>query len=69
VIGALGAVGALGSLVGAIAAGFLGEVVPVVALLIVQGSGYVIGGVTIWLMTRGERAPSGSVGLPVAEPE
>lgn len=69
VIGALGAVGALGSLIGAIAAGFLGEVVPVVALLIVQGSGYVIGGVTIWLMTRRERAPSGSVGVPVAEPE
>jgi predicted MFS family arabinose efflux permease len=69
VIGALGAVGAAGSLVGAVGAGFLGEFVPVVALLIVQGSGYVIGGFTMWLMTRGERAPSGTVTPAVPEPE
>jgi MFS family permease len=58
VIGALGAVGAAGSLVGAVAAGFLGEVFPVVALLIVQGSGYVIGSLTVMWMTRGKRVPA-----------
>jgi predicted MFS family arabinose efflux permease len=55
VIGALGAIGAAGSLVGAVAAGFLGEVFPIVALLIVQGSGYVIGSLTVAWLTRGRR--------------
>jgi MFS family permease len=55
VIGALGAVGALGSLVGAIGAGIMGEVVPVIALLVVQGSGYVIGGLAVAFLTRGRR--------------
>jgi predicted MFS family arabinose efflux permease len=55
VIGALGAIGAAGSLVGAVAAGFLGEVFPIVALLIVQGSGYVIGSMTVAWLTRGRR--------------
>ena len=58
VIGALGAVGAAGSLVGAVAAGFLGQAVPVVLLLVVQGSGYVIASLTVAWMTRGERVPS-----------
>jgi MFS family permease len=53
VIGAMGAVAGLGSLVGAVAAGFLGEVLPIVLLLVVQGSGYVIGGLTVlWLVRR-----------------
>jgi predicted MFS family arabinose efflux permease len=56
VIGALGAVGAAGSLVGAIAAGFLGQAVPVVLLLVVQGSGYVIASLTVAWMTRRHRA-------------
>jgi MFS family permease len=56
VVGALIAVGALGSLVGAIAAGFLGEVVPVIPLLIVQGSGYVIAGLAVWYLTRAHRS-------------
>jgi MFS family permease len=56
VIGALGAVGAAGSLVGAVTAGFLGEIFPIVALLIVQGSGYVIGSMTVGWLTRGSRA-------------
>jgi predicted MFS family arabinose efflux permease len=58
VIGALGAVGAAGSLVGAVAAGFLGEIFPVVALLIVQGSGYVIGSLTVAWLTRRARTPA-----------
>ena len=53
VVGALMAVGALGSLVGAVAAGFLGEALPVIPLLIVQGSGYVLAGLAVWRMTRG----------------
>ena len=56
VVGAMLAVGAIGSLVGAIGAGFLGEVVPIVPLLIVQGSGYIIAGVAVAWLTRG-RSP------------
>jgi MFS family permease len=52
VIGAIGAVGAVGSLIGAILAGVLGEVVPVIALLVVQGSGYVIAGIAFATLTR-----------------
>jgi predicted MFS family arabinose efflux permease len=52
VVGALMAVGAAGSLVGAIAAGFLGEVVPVIPLLIVQGGGYVVAGLAVAYLTR-----------------
>ena len=62
VIGALGAIGAVGSLVGAIGAGILGETVPVVPLLIVQGSGYVIGGLVVAWMTGVRR----SAALPEA---
>src|SRR6266550_2692918 len=63
VMGAVGAVGGLGSLIGAILAGILGTVVPVVALLILQGSGYVIGGLVVIAMTRGQRVAT------AAEPE
>jgi MFS family permease len=56
VIGAMMAIGSIGSLVGAIGAGFLGEIVNVIALLVVQGSGYVIGGAVVWWLTRGFRA-------------
>ncbi len=56
VIGALGAIGAVGSLVGALGAGILGESVPVIPLLIVQGSGYVIGGLAVSWMTATHRA-------------
>lgn len=52
VVGAIGAVAAVGSLVGAVVAGFAGEVLPVVLLLVVQGSGYVIGGLVVAAMTR-----------------
>ena len=61
VIGAIGAMGAIGSLVGAVLAGFAGEVVPVVALLVIQGSGYVIGGVLVALMVRPQLAAARSV--------
>ncbi len=52
VVGTLSALSAVGSLVGAVVAGLAGEVAPVVALLVVQGSGYVIGGSAVWLLTR-----------------
>jgi Na+/melibiose symporter-like transporter len=67
VIGAMGAVAGLGSLIGAVAAGFLGEVLPIVALLIVQGSGYVIGGLTVWAMTRRHRAKVALEALAAAD--
>jgi MFS family permease len=53
VAGAIGAVAALGALIGAVAAGVLGEFVPVILLLVTQGSVYVIGGTAVWLMVRG----------------
>jgi predicted MFS family arabinose efflux permease len=59
VVGAMLAVGAVGSLVGAVAAGFLGQVVPVVPLLIVQGSGYVIAGLAVAWLTRDRVAREG----------
>ncbi|MGH2455289.1 MAG: MFS transporter [Candidatus Limnocylindria bacterium] len=55
VIGAMAAIGSLGSLIGAVAAGFLGEVLPIIGLLVVQGSGYVIGSVAVAWLTRGPR--------------
>jgi predicted MFS family arabinose efflux permease len=52
VVGAILAVGSLGALVGAIGAGILGEVVPIIPLLIIQGSGYVLAGLAVGYMTR-----------------
>ena len=52
VVGAIGTAAGLGALLGAAAAGVLGEVVPVIALLVVQGSGYLIGGLVVHRMTR-----------------
>jgi MFS family permease len=58
VVGALGAVAGVGSLIGATAAGVLGQVVPVIALLVTQGSVYVLGGTAVWLMVRSRRPAS-----------
>jgi MFS family permease len=52
VIGAIGAVSSVGALVGAVGAGVLGGILPVILLLVVQGSGYVIAGTAVWLMVR-----------------
>lgn len=52
VAGAIGAVAGLGALIGAVAAGVLGEFVPVILLLVTQGSVYVLGGIAVWLMSR-----------------
>ena len=56
VVGAMMAISAFGSLIGAIGAGLLGEVLPVVGLLVVQGSGYVVASLTVAWLTRGDRA-------------
>ncbi len=56
VVGTLTALSAVGSLCGALLAGVAGEVAPVVALLVVQGSGYVVGGTAVWLLTRRHQA-------------
>ncbi len=52
VVGAIGAVAGLGALIGAVVAGVLGEVVPVIALLVVQGSGYLVGGTAVFLLVK-----------------
>lgn len=58
VVGAIGAVSALGALIGSVTAGVLGQFVPVIALLVVQGSGYVIAATTAWLLTRNQEQPA-----------
>jgi predicted MFS family arabinose efflux permease len=61
VIGALGAVGAAGSLIGALGAGILGESLPVIGLLLVQGSGYVVGGLVVaWMTLEHRRQAAGA---------
>jgi MFS family permease len=65
VAGAIGAVAGVGALVGAVSAGILGEFVPVILLLVVQGSGYLIGGTAVWLMVRG-RGLTRAAGTPTA---
>ncbi len=64
VVGAIGAVAAIGSLFGAVLAGIAGEVLPVVALLVVQGGGYVIGGLVVFALTR-----SAAAATPTSAPE
>lgn len=56
VIGALGAIGAFSSLCGAVVAGFLGQSIPIVALLVVQGGGYVVAGLAFAALARRARA-------------
>jgi MFS family permease len=55
VVGTLIAISSVGALVGALLAGVAGEVVPVVALLVIQGSGYVIGGSAVWFLVGRRR--------------
>lgn len=58
VVGAIGAVAGVGALIGAVSAGILGEFIPAVLLLIVQGSGYLIGGAAVALMVGRRRIPA-----------
>jgi MFS family permease len=50
VVSAISAVAGVGALIGAVGAGILGEFLPVILLLVVQGSGYLIGGTVVALM-------------------
>lgn len=65
VVGAIGAVAGVGALIGAVSAGVLGEFIPAVLLLIVQGSGYLIGGTAVLLMVGRRRisVPAEGVGV------
>ena len=63
VVGAIGAVAGLGALIGAVFAGILGEFVPAVLLLIVQGSGYLIGGAAVALMVGRRRIRADAEGM------
>ncbi len=66
VVGTLSAVAGVGALAGAIVAGFAGEVAPVVALLVIQGGGYVLGGSAVWFLLgrrRGGQTEAGPRGL------
>lgn len=63
VVGAIGAVAGVGALVGSVAAGILGEFLPVVLLLIVQGSGYLIAGTALALMVGRRRIAAAAGGI------
>jgi predicted MFS family arabinose efflux permease len=63
VVGAIGAVAGVGALIGAVAAGILGEFIPAVLLLIVQGSGYLIGGTAVALMVGRRRIQADAEGI------
>ncbi|HET7082617.1 MAG TPA: MFS transporter, partial [Candidatus Limnocylindria bacterium] len=63
VVGAIGAVAGVGALIGAVSAGILGEFIPAVFLLIVQGSGYLIGGTAVLLMVGRRRIRADAEGI------
>ncbi len=63
VVGAIGAVAGVGALVGSVAAGILGEFLPVVLLLVVQGSGYLIAGTVLALMVGRRRIAAAAEGI------
>jgi hypothetical protein len=54
-VSAISAVAGVGALIGAVSAGILGEFLPVILLLVVQGSGYLIGGTAVALMVGRRR--------------
>jgi MFS family permease len=69
VVGAIGAVAGVGALVGAIAAGVLGEFLPVILLLVVQGSVYLVGGTAVALLVgRGRVATEAEAGAGHEQP-
>ncbi len=63
VVGAIVAVAGIGSVVGAVAAGVLGEFLPVILLLVVQGSGYLIAGTALALMVGRRRIAAAAGGI------
>jgi MFS family permease len=63
VVGAIGAVAGVGALIGSVAAGILGEFLPVILLLVVQGSGYLIGGTAVALLVGRRRLRADREGI------
>ena len=63
VVGAIGAVASIGALIGAMSAGILGEFLPVILLLVVQGSGYLIGGTAVALLVGRRRLRADREGI------
>jgi MFS family permease len=63
VVGAIGAVASIGALIGATGAGILGEFLPVILLLVVQGSGYLIGGTAVALLVGRRRLRGDAEGI------
>jgi len=61
VVSAISAVAGIGALVGTVSAGILGEFLPVILLLIVQGSGYLIAGTAVALMVGRRRIAADAV--------
>jgi hypothetical protein len=77
VVGALGVVRGTAVVLGTVAAGFLGERVPIVAVISYQGVGYMTAGVVILVLLRRwveqtmpseVTAPNGTVGEPFDVP-
>jgi MFS family permease len=63
VVSAISAVAGIGALVGTVTAGILGEFLPVILLLIVQGSGYLIAGTAVALMVGRRRIAADTEGI------
>jgi len=63
VVGAIGAVASIGALIGATSAGILGEFLPVILLLVVQGSGYLVGGTAVALLVGRRRLRGDEEGI------
>ena len=63
VVGAIGALASIGALIGATSAGILGEFLPVILLLVVQGSGYLIGGTAVALLVGRRRLRGDTEGI------
>jgi MFS family permease len=63
VAGSIGAVAGVGALIGAVSAGILGVFVPVIALLVVQGTGYLVGGTAVALMVGRRRIEADTGGI------
>ena len=63
VVSAISAVAGIGALVGTVTAGILGEFLPVILLLVVQGSGYLIAGTAVALMVGRRRIATDTEGI------
>jgi MFS family permease len=56
-IGLFGTVAALGMIVGTVSAGFLGDRIGILQMLVVQGSGYILGGLIVGVSGMRARRP------------